>query len=300
MHARSACMHVFVRTYVWIHICAHFTLTAHACATRTRISVRKQTRSQRLAAWIYLSRCDIYASGSHGNTVPLSAEPFAYINGIPLGKSRRKSYVDPFPFGRSNARRREMRAVLRDSDKLLEWLTQLTISQLWLLPLGLAISDRTTTLSLSFDYDFFAGASIIRESSQGGHHRCKQYRNVNVSLSDSAWGLNGYPVSRAQGYPAVSLTRDVWHYREHGIVGAIESAERANFGRALSLICGGSPLDHEERCLIGSLSDFETSLPRRPNVESPIHGRERLIFLLSPTLQRKLRRRIRERSTWPR
>ncbi|EZA57858.1 hypothetical protein X777_00960 [Ooceraea biroi] len=54
----------------------------------------------------------------------------------------------------------------------------------------------------------------------------------------------------------VSLTRDGWHYGECRIVCAIESAERANFGRALSLIRGGSPLDHEERCLIGSLSDF--------------------------------------------
>jgi hypothetical protein len=142
----------------------------------------------------------------------------------------------------------------------------------------------------------------LRESRQGAASACRQHRNVDVSLSDSAWGLNGYLVSGAQGYPAVSLTRDVWHHRERGIVGAIESAERANFGRVLSLICGGSPFDHEERCLIGSLSDFGASSPRCPriNVESPTHSRERLIFLLSPAFQRKLRIWIKEQSMWPR
>ncbi|KYN03078.1 hypothetical protein ALC62_06173 [Cyphomyrmex costatus] len=34
-----------------------------------------------------------------------------------------------------------------------------------------------------------------------------------------------------------------------------ESTE-ANFSRDLALIRGGSPLDHEERCLIDRLSDF--------------------------------------------
>lgn len=89
----------YARTYV--------STRARVCAcARRRVymytSVRKQTRSQRLVRVVYLSWRDIYASGSRGNTARLSAEPFAYINRIPLGKSQRKSYIAR----RSNARRR--------------------------------------------------------------------------------------------------------------------------------------------------------------------------------------------------
>ncbi|TGZ49747.1 Uncharacterized protein DBV15_01225, partial [Temnothorax longispinosus] len=57
-------------------------------------------------------------------------------------------------------------------------------------------------------------------------------------------------------YSAVSLTRS-WHYTERGSsLYAIESTGRGNFSRAQALIRGGSPLDREERCLIGRLSDF--------------------------------------------
>jgi len=43
----------------------------------------------------------------------------------------------------------------------------------------------------------------------------------------------------------------VWHYASQVCAQSSQPGERT-----LALICGGSPLDREERCLTGKLSDF--------------------------------------------
>jgi len=189
----------------------------------------------------------------------------------------------------------------RDFGKLPEWSTQLTIPQLWLIPLALAVSDRPMIEQLSErDYDFSAGANIIRKESRQGasasmrtrrieRRRCialrfgtrikriRRIRNTGVS--------GGFLDS---GCLALRRARDSWRDR---VSRASELRSRSKLNLWWQSARPWRTLSHRQ--LIGLWRKFAAMSKNKRRIADP----QGLIFPLPPPS--KLRR-IRERSTWPR